>query len=67
MKTQIQTYSIPEHWDTGATIAADASAIIEFETWSKHAADSPDWQGDEFTLADFVRYIETLKAEGGEG
>ena len=55
--------TIPEDWDPGGDISPESDATVEFEMWKAHAERNPeDWQGDEFSLQDFERYIRLLKA-----
>lgn len=55
-----QNYNIPEHWDTGAEISAEDSPSECFNIWQKYAEENPDWEGNEFVVADFDRYIQGL-------
>lgn len=52
--------TIPDHWDTGRNITQFSNAQTEFDLWHGAALISPDWRGDEFTLADFEAYIKGL-------
>ena len=55
-----KSHNIPEHWDTGREILGDASPNEEFSLWQKYAEENPDWEGNEFVVADFDRYIRGL-------
>ena len=58
MKTTCNTgYTIDEYWDTLGVITADSDPETEFKIWQS----CTDWNGDEFTLGDFEKYIEQLK------
>lgn len=60
----MQIITIEGHWDTGAIITAEDDPVVAFAEWQQHARANPDeWNGDEFTLQDFERYIEELGIE----
>lgn len=65
MKTSSHT-TIAEHWDTAAIITSKSDPVREFQLWREHAAQSPDWTGDEFSYEDFRAYIESLPSETTE-
>lgn len=57
----MKTYTIPEHYDTAGIITAQSDPNTEFAIWQKLAAENPlEWDGDEFTLADFEAWIANL-------
>lgn len=57
-------YSIPEHWDTAGVITAESDPQTEYDLWAEHARNNPrDWNGAEFSLDDFRRYIDSLKKD----
>ena len=53
-------YTIADHWDTERIIDGDSDPVVEFVVWNEYAQLSDDWTGDEFTIEDFSRYIESL-------
>ena len=56
-------FKISEHWDTQGTITASSDPAEEYKLWKK-SAPSMGWNGREFELGDFERYIDSLKQEG---
>ncbi len=56
-----QKYTIPEHWDTGATLTPQAEPAAEYALWyGESLRPSNSWNGTEFTLEDFETYIAQL-------
>ena len=50
--------TIEKDWDIGGTIPSDANPSEEFELWKEFAESHPKWwNGTEFTLEDFEKYI----------
>jgi hypothetical protein len=55
-------YTIPEHYDTSGIINADSDPAAEFAIWQEGCKNDPQtWTGNEFDLADFEAYIDSLK------
>ena len=59
----MMTITIADHWDTFGNFTADSDPEEEFWRWKHFTEDHPDqgWTGDEFTLSDFMEYVEGLK------
>jgi hypothetical protein len=51
-------------YNSHGLITAECDPLTEFEVWEQSADWNPDdWKGDEFTLQDFVDYINYLKSK----
>ena len=63
MKTTCNTgYRIDENWDSNGEITAESNPEEQYNIWHKYASlPDNDWNGDEFSLSDFEKYIEQLK------
>lgn len=58
--------SIPDDWDKSGNITAESNPSEEFSRWQQFARNNPDlWDGDEFTLEDFEKYILLLQMQKG--